>query len=519
MREFPFRMMESLKKGLRGFNTYRDEDNTLEVMTNMAPGEEGAVALSACSDPFNGGLTVDFPFPQMFRARKETLMFSATTLYSVNTGVTPWTRTAQDLYLSSTGSTAGASIVTGGVWDFVDLGDSWYAFNGESMVFQTGLDYLLGQDAKVYSSPTPKINAACYHKGRMWLGGFETSDSEWLFSDAVWDDILAELKQDMGLQDNELPFGTKRPGGNFVFWSGIGGGDFPLWFSYPVAYGQLGLGPSKEAFLTKLRANQLGWAPLPYNGTIQVMKPLGNHIIAYGTEGITAIKPDGAVVGFKEVSMMGVAGRGSVGGDSEGHIFIDQGGTLWSLGVNLSLDRLGYQEYLGTFPVTSTVITSRESPREFTLSSPDDSFQLTDQGLGKATKSITSSFYLAGEQIAMSSSNTTSPLMSIQSGSFRNTRQAIKMIHDVQVDYVGITDLTVSVLTKFTPNGAYQTIGPRIVNDAGVATFTTAGLEFKILLSGTPTASAVINAIEVRWNLTDYRSLRGLFNTQDNQQS
>jgi hypothetical protein len=303
---------------------------------------------------------------------------------------------------------------------------------------------------------------------------------------------------------------TDGPSGNWVMWSSIGGGDFPLWLLYPDGYEQLGLGPSKERFVEAMKRNELGWAPLPFNGTVQVLKPLGENVIAYGDEGIQAILPRGNKIGFRRVANFGVLGRGAVGGDQDSHVFLDSRGTLWELGSDLTLRRLGYDEWFSAFPATSTALSLKPSPKEVFICSPTKGYMLNSQGLIEHPDKVTSGTFMDGSFYAVMTSAVSGDIR-VRTTSHDNRRQALKQLHDIQIWYEDITDLTVRVLYRYDHNSSWVTWGPVAVNPQGVVYPALTALNFKVEVRGTPGTLPRLDGIEVRWNLVDKRAIRGVF--------
>lgn len=496
MREFPFNIVEHFTKGLRPEDTFIHEEGYLEACFNMQPTSGGLEYFEGGVDAFSGGLSVDFPHPQFFRGRDISLLFGTTSVEEVNTNVYPWTKAA---------ITTSTSIVSGGVWHFVDLGPSWYAFNGTCNVFRLGLGNLESTSSTTtFVDKNVTIQTGCVHKGRIYIGGFDRSD--------IWSnlpvDITPEWEGEAGLDYIDLT--VDGPGSNWIMWSSIGGGDFPLWLLYPSGYEQLSLGPTKENIIHAMKRNEFGWAPLPFNGTVQMLKPLGDAVIAYGDEGIQAILPRGNKVGFRKISNLGILGRGAVGGDDNSHVFLDSRGALWELGGDLALRRLGYEEYLSAFPATSTTLTFKPSPKEVFICSPDKGFVLNSNGLAEHYQRITSGAFLNGDFYAVMSTQASTDIR-VKTASHDNRRQGLKQLHDIQVWYEDITNLKVKVYFRYDHNSTYLEWGPTSVNPQGVVYPGVSGLNFKIEITGTPGTNPRLDGIEVRWNLVDKRAIRGVF--------
>lgn len=508
MKEFLFIIKDPFTKGLRPEDTYLDEEGFLEECLNMKPDLGGLIKYEAPTDPFSGGQTVDFPFPQFFKGKELTLLFDKVTLHELGTGSIPWSKTSVSLNSPSLPSST-SSITQDGIWHFIDLGPAFYAFNGTSTVFRTGLDRLESSaTTTTFVTDSVTITTGCEHKGRIYIGGLD-KDNLW---NTLWTEIFSQWEEEASLEEIDLV--TNGPDLNWVMWSSIGGGDFPLWLMYPQGFGQLELGPRKEFVLERIRKNELGWMPMTYQGQVQVLKPLGDNVIAYGADGISALLPRGAEIGYTKIADFGVLGRGAVGGDSTGHIFVSQDGELWSLSPSLEIRRIGYKEWLGSFSAASTILAFNPVWKEHYISDAEEAFVFRPEiGLSEVQDRFTSLTYLDGVIYGLASSGTSTDIR-VLTGAYDNDRQALKYIHDIQVQYQDITDVTIELLFRYNSTGSFDSLGPTAINPEGIVTFTCTALEFKIRLRGTPGTNPRIDRLEVRWSLVDKRAVRGLFGTE-----
>ena len=117
---------------------------------------------------------------------------------------------------------------------------------------------------------------------------------------------------------------------NWVKWSNIGSLDFTI---------------GKD--------NIAGERPLDWKGWVYEIKKLGNKVIAYGENGVSALTPSNNAYGLDTIYRIGLKGKQAVAGDEVRHFFIDKEGKLWSLSE--SLEMLDYSEYLANLnsPVLS----------------------------------------------------------------------------------------------------------------------------------------------------------------------
>jgi hypothetical protein len=325
MREFTTTIQEELTRGLSPVTRTRLAKYLTEAF-NLRVAEEGLEPFEEVVDPFEGG-GLGFPFPQLIRGDEITLLFDETSVAHVNEGVVPWTTTPITTVSTSDGATPSA-IVSGGEWHFADLKTAWYAFNGETVVFRTGLDSFHGGATKTYAHSAVKISTGCYHKGRVVIGGFDPAN----FWNAEWQAIFNAWKADAPQGSNIAYNDVKR---NYIFWGSIGGGDFPLWLFYPgTASYAVDLGLSESSAIARLKRNEFGFMPLPFQGKVLAVKPIGDRLAVFGEDGMCLLKTYNNELasgyGLDYSTRVGIPDRSFVGGDDKGHVWIDTSGALWT---------------------------------------------------------------------------------------------------------------------------------------------------------------------------------------------
>ena len=193
------------------------------------------------------------------------------------------------------------------------------------------------------------------------------------------------------------------PGANYVMWSSIGGGDFPLCLFYPelvttpgmvdgvprLNIGKYGDETADPWIFEALRKNEIGWMPMPFQGSVLAIKPLGNDVVVYGENGIARMSNVhvglGATLSCQRVADFGIATETSLGGDEDQHVFIGTDGNLWTLFANGQLTRLGYEEFLSTYKTSTTLISLDAVNRHFYICHGGQTWLLTPQGMSQLT--------------------------------------------------------------------------------------------------------------------------------------
>lgn len=380
MREFETRIVDHLANGLRPSSRLGINAPYLQDCVNMKPTVEGLVPYEKVQTPFAADPTIDFPFPQLFKGKGVTLLADKTKLYTVTEASPNWT--TDEITLTS------GSIVAGGAWHFLDLFDYWLLFNGKTTVYQTNIHGLEGGVAAIVGTATPLVQTGCYLNGRAFMGGFVGGvGAGSIFNDAAWTALVASWNADLPVSMADI---VPNIGQNFVMWSSIGGSD-ALWIFRPTwATTIRTAGPR---IFEHIKKNELGWMPMPWQGTVRVVKPLGNAVVVYGDDGISALVQTLEPIptfGLKHLLDIGVASRGAVGGTSREHAFVDKAGYLWKIGADLVPKRFNYQEFLSPLTDADIVISHDQEDDEYYVCDGTYSRILTSKGLGIADQIVTS---------------------------------------------------------------------------------------------------------------------------------
>jgi len=296
VREFALDLGKELLGGLRPDERVERGQFALVEAMNLRITEYGLETVDRLEDPFDGGVSIDFPWPQLFRLKGKTYLFGKTSLREVDTD--DWTLESVSLYdISGNGDT---SILEGGVWHVAEGHDSWLAFNGVTTLWTDGVGVIQGvsvlasaeaptvisprtglpvssprggtvvsprdvagsgasasADTVSVSSPVYKsanaIQTGCFFKGRFLCGGFGSSP---------WSSTI-EAIFDAWITTNGTASEYDDLGSRWVMWSSIGGGDFPYWLLRPEAYSG-GTGATAALFLEKAKEN----SKLIFDGTV-----------------------------------------------------------------------------------------------------------------------------------------------------------------------------------------------------------------------------------------------------------
>lgn len=460
-----------------------DCDNMKPLPFGLVESEAVTVAFSS-ADLTAAGITPAWPWPQLFHGSAVTVLLDETAAHIIDvSNPAAWSIGAALVPVETRSPYAANPITSGGSWQFVDLYDTWMALNGSCVVlkcFAHLLDTNIPDSYFCHDATT--ITTACYGRGRVFSAGFASADAP-----TLWE--------------------TLHP--NDVIWSSIGGqhNADDLWEFFPP------LMTDKYKGLA-LDQRQVGTRRMTWQGLVECVKPLGAAIACYGQQGVSALTfQDDIHMGYQDISAIGIASRGAVGGDVRGHIFVDRTGFLWALTPDLQLAPLGYQEYLGALTLSDIVISLDTQRREFYISDGTTCYILTPSGMGSTSQQLTS---LVIAPISASNSDlrciqTTAPNTDvvIRIDEFDLGSKDNKTIESVALHFKDMTSVEVTAEWRNDSTSAF-TAGPTVpVNDDGFCFPLTSGVNFRLLIEATQGTLSELHEIEIRFKRRGHRYQKG----------
>lgn len=508
MKEFGFDI--DLWKGLRKYSDQRREVDSLVECVNAVPkGEErGLVQYNEVINPMSS-ITVTWPFPQLFRGKGVTLLAYETAIYTVNE--TTWVPTLITTYdafdISNT-----KSITAGGVWHFMDFYDTWMLFNGKCVVFHTERYNIFGGTDKTLVQDAVTVQTGCDFRGRGLMGGFKVSDFQTTDWQTFWSNWL--LNKPSGMTISET-IDT-----NFVLWTSIGGGDL-LWLFYKdIAESGFTADGFHDAVrplvFEQMRRNERGFMPMPWQGTILKLAPLGNKVIVYGDGGISALVPYAEPVptfGLVDVLGVGVAERGAVAVGPMGHVFVDQTGMLWLIDGELKLRQLGYQEYFRDMIGNDIVGTYDPLENEYRLCSGTKGYLWSPGGLCEISQLVTSAARVGADDVGIFV-KTGDGSMVITTDVFDMKMMGIKNVSQVDLGASASTTAEVAIDYRYKTGDKFYRSGWKRVNQYGTVFPNVSGIEFRLVIRANPYDAMKYDRVSVRWKSSDKRFVRGAYTKQ-----
>jgi len=504
MKEFSFDV--ELWKGLRNYDNQRRGAGYLTECINTIPmGEErGLAPVEEVSCPLSS-ITVNWPFPQLFRGKGVTLLADKTKIYTVDES--DWGKTQITTY-DAFSIAAEKSITAGSSWHFMDFYDTWMLFNGSCVVFHTERYNVFGGTDRTFVQDTVTVQTGCDFRGRGLMGGFAVADfltDDWT---AFWDNWL--INKPTGSTFSHT-IDT-----NFVLWTTIGGGDL-LWLFYKdIAESGFTSDGFHDAVrplvLEQMKRNQRGFMPMPWQGTVYRLVPLGKRVIVYGSGGVSSLMMVSEPVptfGLEDVLHVGVAGRSAVAAGPYGHIFVDTTGMLWLLNADLSLKQLGYKEFFEDMLSTDIVGSYSPIDNRYYLCNEGRGFIWNPEGLCETSQLITSLARVGANHYGVFE-KTGDSTMAITSDVFNMNIPGIKLVSQVDVEGTAGTDVEVAIDWRYKTGDKFVRTRWQRVNDFGVAFITVSGAEFRLAVRANPSNENKYDNARVHWKSSDKRFVRGL---------
>lgn len=502
----------ALVNGLRPRSKVPVNSELFETYSYLRCSERGAVPQDLITQPISSAeltahsVTVSHPFPQFFKGKEITLCCDSTNVFVVDSGwdldtlATHWSNASSYYNLYSTGDADTIPNVGGTPWQFADFGDTWILFNGECQLIHSR--WLSATKAFVQDSVT--MVAGCHHKhnGRLIVGGFDSSDY-WTKWGTEWSDWVGKA--------SDWGFSRGSPDTNWVWWSSVGGGDLLFFFLPDLAkYGlenttlrgvEDAYDPDSPFWRFFWLRNSQGMMPMPFQGTVWNLRPMGQVVMVYGSEGVAALVtasdpyPTYGLAGV--MNSLGIMSRNAVSGDESKQVFVDAEGVLWMVGADLQLSRLGYKEYLSALTGEVTVSHDPHEDR-FYISGSNASYMLTQHGLCRHKQKVSSlvrdednSSYLLGSADSPADPGAT---LLTEVFSFGRNVTALK-----EVQVVGVATQAVSVTPKyrFDTTDSFSSGTAATLDGRGKAHLTTSGMEFQLQLTNATSTSLEVHDIIV----------------------
>lgn len=500
--EHQFLIEKELIRGLKPDTRNVRNTPALEVCRNLKPFEFGLTEVPPVVDPF-GSTAITWPFPQLIRGKKLTFLAGETVLYEVDETTVPW-GLRQVITYDALSPLDTKAIVAGGPWHMLDFHDVFMLFNGNCAVLRSNYEGIVGDVNRTYVYDGISIRTGVDFRGRAVMAGFSASP---------WTDQWRTLIQNwMGTGRYAVNFDLPLTP-NFVMWSTIGGGDM-LWFLYPqqMLEGIVGSGHdvNTSLFQELEMRNERGFMPMPWQGAVQAVKPLGKAVMVYGDSGVSAMPLAGGHLGLVELLNFGIASRGAVGGGGGRHIFIDEGGALWVVDAELSAQKLGYEQYLQPMLGSHIVVSEESREGDFYITNGVKAFLLSRTGLAEVCYAPTGLAFTGGgivgvnRQVGDLSAEVLTDVIDL------GVRTS-KTIHSIEVGTSAPGDISVAIDYRRDKGMPFTRSEWFTLRGDGKVVVRITGIEFRFCVKASSYIGLTLDYIKVNWRTQCKRDSRQYF--------
>jgi hypothetical protein len=228
---------------------------------------------------------------------------------------------------------------------------------------------------------------------------------------------------------------------------------------------------------TKDQSNVSGERYMEWKGDVHHIKRLGDHVVVYGQNGVSVMKPVGNNYSLQNVHKIGTAGRGAVAGDETVHFFVDKNGKLFKIADKLI--ELDYSEYLSR--LTDPVLSYDKRNGLLYLCDGSLGYVYSDQSqsMGQGPPNITGMDSQDGTLYVVAPGEIEVPKFEICTDVYDFKTRKFKTIYSVEIGINSTEDLFASVDYRVNHKEEFKQIDWFLVNPDGKAFPKCYGVEFR----------------------------------------
>lgn len=510
MKEFELTIDASIRKGLRPVERLPRNTVMLVSAHNVVVGQATLEVYEAVTIPFDQSelnahnVVLQWPFPQLLRGRGVTLLADRTKLMQVTESGSSWQLSDITIYQTDDMDST-FTLTAGDAWHFADAGQFWLLTNGHDVVWRGKEAGFFGLSDRAFGTSYVRVHSVAAHRGRLLLGGF--------LPGYTWRSLLRDVRDELAAN----PFGISPDedlGENFVFWSSIGGGDAlmllqPRLALYGLAQDDQLNGFSRPLMMEYFERGDMGWMPMPWQGAVRRLLPLGRAVVVYGDDGAAALVTVSEPVATYALVELLSRGVYAAGGSVAGHVVLDDSGELWFIDPSLKVTRLGYKEY-GVNLLDDEVLISYSPVDDgsWWLSNGVYTYVWRNGGLTQVDQIVTSAAFADGGTVGFGD-YPSSPIAVVETDTFDMGLPGIKSLQWIGVGMADEAEVAVSY--RYSRDGSWKTTGWKKAGPEGLVHFPVSGIEFRVHVRTQQAASFALDELYVRWTYDDKRFVRGMY--------
>lgn len=388
-------------------------------------------------------------------------------------------------------------------------GGCFFGTTGDSFLLKASpySDFVIANKENL---PVPA--SVCYHAGRMYFAGFDTS-STYLNSD-FWLKLWNELQVFSPRMLLNNPSGVLGSSWVLIGMPFGGSSDKPF-LADVVALTGYDSTKYEPVVLEAIRNRLIVAVDVPDAGDIVCIKPIGSRVVVYGTQAICLLNPmeDGSYASQKILSV-GISRASAVSGDDKKHVFVTTYGEIWYMLDEFIPYRLGYKEFMYELAGGQLKVTFEPVKQDFFIHNGSAGFILSPKGLGR-TKLLPSSFLPGVTTPTGSFVSSADDDYVFVTDMIDHRRAGLKLIHTVELEFTGDNELTVALDYRYRRGADFRTTREFPVNKESVAYLFVSALDYRLRVELALTEPGLIHKARVRWTSNDIRHQRGLTEQPD----
>lgn len=447
MREIELKWDAGLKLGLCPTRGGSRRHQGMAEVYNLRVREEGLERYEPMTNPLTG-ITVDWPFPQLFVGSTYRILATRTKIYEVNPAT--WALTEK------------LTVFGGYRWSFADFGSYFIMTNGMVLVY---IDLVTTPGVPVYAQMTssttiPSVGCLCNFNGQLVAGNVLSAWYDCGPGHVIWSDIGSA---DFTPNTQNIAGYMKMP------WYGEVYQVLPLYNSV-VVYGE--------------------------NGIVELYK----HEQTFGLRMLSR-------VGL--ASRYSVAGsrHEHVFVDAHGYLWKMEMTSAAGRPIIIVPKLLGYKEWMTDMTAANIVATYDDGEQETYISDGTMTFLLARKGLGTISQCPTTVVNVDGADYGVFTT-LTDGTMRLVTDLFDFNNRAIKYLSVVEVGGEG-QQFSVAVDYRYNVADSWVRTSAVRCDPRGVATVSVAGVEFRLVITAAAFTNVFIDYLIARVKIIDKSNIRG----------
>ena len=258
--------------------------------------------------------------------------------------------------------------------------------------------------------------------------------------------------------------------------------------------------------------NEAGYRRDPFGGEVYHTRRLGDMVVGYSSEGITALTPVGSPVTtfrFTELSNIGLINQGAMDGDLRRHVYLGEDQILREI-TNEGIKELGYEFFMGDLEGEDVIVSYDKKLEDFYIGNSKKTFLLSPKGLTEIPQHPSAVWRRNKETYCLPETVDNYDALIVTSP-FDMGYAGQKTVFSMETDILFVKDPEVAV-SYYNDITTFGTTDYVPLNDQNIAAIIVSGNAFDFRLRYDPLYdNSRLSYIVVRYKMTDLRGIRGVY--------